>query len=247
MSNEMMPAPWTAWLVRLQYLLVVVMVLGVVSVRFSLLPFRTSFSGFGLALVSMAAIAVVAVLALVIAWFKNADAWQAPALRAAVIGAIPIVMILLLVGPSGFKVPPIHDISTDLQDPPEFVAAKTERSAEENSLEHGGPELAQQQSQAYPDVQPLRLTVSTDEAFSRAQAVVQDFGWRVIRSDSAAGVIEAVEETAVFGFKDDVIIRVLPTEEGSQVDVRSVSRVGVSDLGANAKRIRRVIAAMTEA
>jgi len=183
---------------------------------------------------------------LIVSWFKGAKAWQAPALRAIVMGVTPIAVIILLVGPAGFKVPPIHDISTDLIDPPEFVAAQAERTAEENSLDHGGPELAKMQSTNYPNIRPLRVQASTEQTFTRAQAVVKDFGWRVIRVDAEAGVIEAVEETAVFGFKDDLIIRVLPTEEGSQVDVRSVSRVGVSDLGANAKRIHRVLSAMTE-
>ena len=246
MNDSTNSTPWTAWLLRLQWLLLAVLLLGVVGVRFSVLPFSTAFEGFALAVVSMSALAALAVLALLVSWFRGASHWRAPAVRAAVVGFVPALVIILLVGPAGFKVPAIHDISTDTQDPPEFVAAKQERSAEENSLEYGGRELAKQQRLAYPDIQALRLNVSTDTAFARAQAVCQQFGWRIIRTDVAEGVVEAVEETLVFGFKDDVIIRVLPTEEGSQIDVRSVSRVGISDLGANAKRIRRVLAAMQE-
>ena len=243
MNDVTNSTPWTAWLLRLQWLLVAVLVLGLVGVRFSLLPFGTAFSGFGLALVSMTALAIVALVALVISVFRNAPHWRAPALRSAVVGFLPALVIILLVGPAGFKVPPIHDITTDTLDPPEFVAAKLERTAEENTLDYGGAELAKLQAQAYPDIQQLRLDISTDLAFARAQAVCQELGLRVIRTDVAEGVVEAVQESLVFGFKDDVIIRVLPTEEGSQVDVRSVSRVGMSDLGANAKRIRKVIAA----
>jgi len=246
MNDATNSSPWTAWILRVQWALLAVLLLGLIGVRFSVLPFGTAFKGFGLALVGMSALGALAVLALLISWFRGAAHWRAPALRAAVVGFIPALVIMLIVGPAGFKVPAIHDISTDTQDPPEFVAAKQERSATENTLVYGGPELARQQRQAYPDLQALRLNISTDVAFARAQAVCQQFGWRIIRTDAADGVVEAVEETLVFGFKDDVIIRVLPTEEGSQIDVRSVSRVGISDLGANAKRIRRVLAAFQE-
>ncbi len=247
MSESMESIPWTTWLLRLQYFLIIILLSGLIGVRFSLLPFRTAFSGFGLALMSLGVLAVLAFLALLVSWMRGAHHWRGPAIKAMGLGILPIVIIFVLVGPAGFKVPAIHDITTDTEDPPEFVAAKAERSAEENTLDYGGPTLAQQQIQAYPDIVPLRLPLSTNESFRRVEAVCKGFGWRILRVDVATGVIEAVEETLVFGFKDDIIIRVLPTEEGSQIDVRSVSRVGVSDLGANAKRIRRVLKALKAA
>jgi uncharacterized protein (DUF1499 family) len=66
----------------------------------------------------------------------------------------------------------------------------------------------------------------------------------VVASDPAAGRIEANETTRWFRFTDDVVIRVAPDGAGSRVDVRSVSRVGRSDFGVNAGRIRAYTAAL---
>jgi uncharacterized protein (DUF1499 family) len=112
------------------------------------------------------------------------------------------------------SVPPIHDISTD---PKEQTGA---------------------QRAAYPDIQPLRLAVAPNVAFERAKGAVEEMGWQTIREDPSAGRIEAVATTFWFGFKDDVVIRVSAEGTGSRIDVRSKSRVGVSDLGTNARRIR---------
>lgn len=112
------------------------------------------------------------------------------------------------------SVPPIHDISTD------------------------PVEQSQAQRTAYPDIRPLRLPVAPNIAFERAKGAVEEMGWQTVREDPSAGRLEAVATTFWFGFKDDVVIRVSAAEGGSRVDVRSKSRVGVSDLGTNARRIR---------
>jgi uncharacterized protein (DUF1499 family) len=105
-----------------------------------------------------------------------------------------------------------------------------------------GGEFARQQRAAYPDLAPILLAVAPREAFARAVAAAEAMGWEVVGRDAAAGTIEAVDTTKWFGFKDDIAIRVTPAPGGSpnlsQVDVRSKSRVGRSDLGTNAQRIR---------
>ncbi|MEZ0334752.1 MAG: DUF1499 domain-containing protein [Gemmatimonadales bacterium] len=140
------------------------------------------------------------------------------------------------------QVPPIHDITTDVERPPEFQAVLPLRAGAANPAEYGGPEIAAQQQQAYPDVVPLVLNVPTEEAFRRALQAAQGMGWEIVAADSSAGRIEATATTAWFGFKDDVVVRVTPEGPGSRVDVRSVSRVGMSDVGANAARIREYLA-----
>jgi uncharacterized protein (DUF1499 family) len=137
------------------------------------------------------------------------------------------------------QVPPIHDISTDTADPPAFVAVLPLRAGAANPAEYGGPEIASQQASAYPDIRTLELpTTPPGVAFTRARHAVRASGWELVAADSTDGRVEATATTGWFGFKDDVVVRVRPAGSGSRVDVRSVSRVGKSDVGTNARRIR---------
>jgi uncharacterized protein (DUF1499 family) len=143
--------------------------------------------------------------------------------------------------------PPIHDITTDPDNPPAFVAVLPLRTGAANPPEYAGADIAAQQRRAYPDIQPLMLQVNGEEAFGRALAVVRALGWNVVASDREAGRIEAVDSTFWFGFKDDVVIRVREAAAGStRIDVRSKSRVGVGDLGTNAKRVRTLLDRLRE-
>jgi uncharacterized protein (DUF1499 family) len=100
------------------------------------------------------------------------------------------------------------------------------------------------QRKAYPDIIPLMHTVPPDQAFERALAVARRLGWQIIDADKNAGRIEAVATTFWFGFKDDIVIRLKQQNSGSRIDIRSESRVGVSDLGKNAERIRKFLRVM---
>lgn len=152
--------------------------------------------------------------------------------------AVPSAFILSARGK-----PAIHDITTDIDNPPAFVAVLPLRAGAANPPEYAGAEVAAQQRRAYPDVQPLVLRSSAGEAFDRALAAVRDLGWEVVANDRTAGRIEAVDTTFWFGFKDDVVIRIAetPTGGGTRIDVRSKSRVGVGDLGMNASRVREFL------
>lgn len=140
--------------------------------------------------------------------------------------------------------PPIHDITTDTDDPPPFVAVVPLRRDAKNPVEYGGPEIAAQQRKAYPDIAPLSLPVPPAQAFERAERAARAQGWEIVAAVPAEGRIEATDTTRWFGFKDDVVIRVRPEGAGSRVDVRSVSRVGRGDVGANARRIRAFLEAL---
>ena len=138
------------------------------------------------------------------------------------------------------RVPAIHDITTDTVQPPPFLAILRLREGALNPVEYGGPDVAAKQQKAFPDIVPLPLNVPPDRAFDRALAAARTMGWELVASDPANGRIEATDTTFWFGFKDDVVIRVTPQPNGSRVDVRSLSRVGGGDIGANA-RIRRYL------
>lgn len=139
-------------------------------------------------------------------------------------------------------VPPIHDVTTDVMDPPAFVAVLPLRAGAPNSAEYAGDSIARQQQAAYPDVRSHDMAAPPAQAFARAREAARAMGWEIVAADSAAGRIEATATTRWFGFKDDVVVRIRPNGSGSRVDVRSVSRVGGSDVGANADRIRAYVA-----
>lgn len=141
------------------------------------------------------------------------------------------------------SVPPIHDVTTDLENPPTYQAVLALRADAPNTLDRQA-DLAQQQRAGYPELAPITLPMPSEQVFDRALAVAQDAGWEIVTADKSAGRIEATDTTRWFGFKDDVVVRLTPWGSGTRVDVRSVSRVGGSDIGTNARRIRRFLDAL---
>ena len=140
------------------------------------------------------------------------------------------------------QVPPIHDITTDIENPPRFVAVLPLRRNAPNSADYGGPALAAQQRQGYPDLAPELFAEPPARAFAVAEAVARQLGWRIVAAAPTEGRLEATDRTFWFGFSDDVVVRITAQGGGSRVDIRSVSRVGRSDVGTNAARIRRFLA-----
>lgn len=131
--------------------------------------------------------------------------------------------------------PPINDISTDTANPPEFRAITAAMRGPDANPPAYNPAFAPQQSRAYPGIRPLDLPLPPDRAFALALAACN--GWQIIAADAEAGRIEAVARVPWWGFRDDVVIRLVPMAGGTRVDIRSKSRVGQGDLGVNARRI----------
>jgi uncharacterized protein (DUF1499 family) len=165
----------------------------------------------------------------------------------AVVGFVFSLAVAVPIGVLAWKAsraPAIHDITTDTDNPPPFVAMLRLREGAVNPAEYGGPEVAARQRAAYPDIVPVTLNLPPARAFDRALAAVRSMGWDLVASDPPAGRIEATDTTFWFGFKDDIVVRVQAQDNGSRVDVRSLSRVGGGDTGANAARIRKYAAAL---
>jgi hypothetical protein len=184
--------------------------------------------------------------------------------RAALIMAGAAVFIAVLVAVNvlqwrarGTDAPPIHDISTDTENPPQFVAIAPLRADAPNPVEYAGDETAAHQRAAYPDIVPLLLRLPPEQAFERALDAARRMSWEIVATEPAEGRIEATDRTFWFGFYDDVVIRVAPADvqeagaldpaaaaaaaaapAASRIDVRSKSRVGRGDVGTNARRIR---------
>jgi uncharacterized protein (DUF1499 family) len=179
--------------------------------------------------------ALILLVTLAIPAFRT-HAWLPVA--ALVLAAIAVAPPLMLLSKAK-AVPRIHDISTDLADPPAFVALLEARKAAPNGAAHGGAQVAEEQRKGYPDIKPLVVKTPPAETMQKAIDAARSMGWHVAASDAAAGRLEATDTTFFFGFKDDVVVRIRPEPTGSRVDIRSASRVGLSDLGANADRIRK--------
>jgi len=164
--------------------------------------------------------------------------------RAFALAALGLALSFAVVGPPlhywrlAGEVPPIHDISTDTENPPQFVAVLPLRRGAPNPVDYSAA-VATQQKQAYPDIVPAFLALPPQQAWQRAERAARAMGWDIVAAAPQDLRIEATDTTLLFGFKDDIVIRVAPAEGGSRIDVRSVSRVGKSDIGTNAGRIRK--------
>lgn len=150
-------------------------------------------------------------------------------------------------------VPAIHDIATDLDDLPRFETLAVREDNLDNIPDLDRPELAAMEPEArwkaihreaYGDIRPVTVPWNVAETIARADRLARDRGWEIADADPQAGRLEATDTTFFFRFKDDVVVRVRPAPagDGSVVDMRSISRVGGSDVGVNAKRVRAFLA-----
>ncbi|MFU8816302.1 MAG: DUF1499 domain-containing protein [Pseudomonadales bacterium] len=213
---------------------------------------RLGIWSFGVGFLMLAAAAVLAVIgvvtgiaAIIAAHRRNLSRDKQPVY----LGTMISLLVLAFVGMQFYAastVPPIHDITTDVSDPPQFDQVVALRGDRSNPLEYDAQRVAPLQQQAYPWLRPLSTELPPDQALERAVVVLDDMGLEIVNVDPSAGRVEATATTFWFGFKDDVVVRVRAADGGgvdggSVVDVRSVSRVGVSDVGANARRIDRFV------
>jgi len=181
------------------------------------------------------------VLALVqIVFLRKNISWRATGLSV-VLAVIAIAMPLSLMMKAK-SVPPIHDISTDLVNPPSFVAILPLRANAPNPAEYQGEEIASQQRKAYPELDTQTFQQPKAEVFKATVMALKDMGLEVVSEDLAQGRIEASDTTAWFGFVDDVVVRITSSGQTSTFDARSKSRIGMSDLGKNTERLNDLIA-----
>jgi uncharacterized protein (DUF1499 family) len=218
---------------------------GPVGYRLGILPLRVALQTF----LRWGAYGAIAAAVLSLAGLVVTLTRPREARRGILLATVSLLAGVALIGiPGRFRLgpprPPIHDITTDTREPPEYVAVLPLRANAPNTTVYGGEKIASQQRKAYPDLQPLILNVPPPQAFERAIETVREMGWDVVAADAAAGRIEATDTTFWFGFKDDVVIRVRPADGTSRIDVRSLSRVGGGDAGTNAKRIRTYLDAL---
>ncbi len=203
----------------------------------------TSFSVMRVAAFAGIAVAVMALVGLGLA--AVARAWPGVAFAViAFVVAVGVVWLPLSFQKMARTVPRIHDITTDTEHPPTFVAILERRRDAPNPPGYDGPEVAAEQKRGYPDLGPVTVQAPPDRALAAAEAAARALGWEIVAVVPAEGRLEATATTPWFGFKDDVVVRVAAEGSGSRVDVRSKSRIGHSDLGTNAKRIRAFLTSL---
>jgi uncharacterized protein (DUF1499 family) len=205
--------------------------------KFSVIELGTAFAGFRFGVYAGGAALVLLIVQVL---FMRKTVTLGSAAVAVIFSAIAIAMPLNMMN-TAKSVPPIHDISTDLLDPPEFIAIASLRADAPNPVGYAGEESAAQQRKAYPELKTLSYLQTKAELVDAVEQAIQSLGWELVNTDSSNGIVEATDTTTWFGFKDDVVVRV--NDEGSErfVDIRSKSRIGRSDLGKNAQRIHSLI------
>jgi len=211
-------------------------VLAGVGSRIGWWHFRTGFTLLGYGVYAGTGAGLLGIAAAALAWRKRNPAGIALAVLA-LAGGLAVAAVPASWRLKAGQLPRIHDITTDTAHPPEFVAILPLRKDAPNPAVYD-PRVADQQKQAYPDLRTEVLDLPLDRAFERALVAARKAGWQIVAAEPATGRIEAVATTFWFGFTDDIVIRLAGAGERTLLDVRSVSRVGKSDVGTNAGRIR---------
>jgi hypothetical protein len=234
----------SVWGSRLCWTAVTLFAIGILIIlvtgpghRFGILGVQTSLLGY-MAAVLLMVVAMVAGIAGLGMTSGSAGSASAALTWLAVIVAVAMTWNNFNWFQKARAAPPIHDITTDTVNPPEFVDVLPLRADAPNPPEYGGEEISTKQREAYPDLVTIESSASAADAYEAALLTVESLGWDLAGSDAGSGRVEATDTTFWFGFKDDVVVRIRGAGSGSRIDVRSKSRVGLGDVGTNAARIR---------
>jgi uncharacterized protein (DUF1499 family) len=204
------------------------------------------------ALSTLAGALMLAVVAILLAFAAGVSIWRdgvgglQQAVTAFFIGAALIAYPLYL-GVKAYRLPAIYDVTTDPIDPPRFEAIARLRPRDANPVTYAGLYTAELQHTAYSDIEPDLSDSSPQEAYDAALKIITKRKWHIVDArppqvaPAREGRIEAIARTAILGFRDDVVVRVRATPDGARIDIRSASRYGRHDLGANAARVRALI------
>ena len=239
----------------------VVIVIGAVGTKFGLWSWKTGFGAVivngpvqGLGWAPALAMAAIAVSLIAVIVSLSAGLWRRA--LAALLISLLTMGAFIFIGGQARKAPPIHDVATTWSEPLDFSQAlTTQRGPEANPVEPdplvparapalAGKRIAVVNEETCPGAKPVLLAKSMQDAYATAKAALIAEGLTVVTEDPAAGRLEATASSFWYGFKDDIVVRVQPDGSGSRIDLRSVSRVGMSDLGQNCKRVTALVAAM---
>jgi len=247
MNSDTRTAAWWSKAVLLGAIVAAALVpIGALGTRLAIWPFTLGLLLLAAGTLLAIVMAVLGIIALIVALSRGRTA-DRPLLYVGLLVAGAVVVVMGTQMKTAFSVPRIHNISTDVADPPTFDVVITLRGPGTNALDYDAPKLAPLQQAAYPNVKPITSSSDVGASFDRALQVLTGMGLEIVNADRDAGRIEATATSFWFGFKDDVVVRIRAASGGgSIVDLRSVSRVGESDVGVNAKRIEEFAARFTK-
>ena len=227
-------------------ILLIILVTGPLGYKFSMVPLQPSLVSLLIAVAGGALVFLIGLVYLVIAMRSDLERNRNLVIVSMILGLVPVGIIGPQMAAAG-DVPPIHDITTDTANPPAFIAIVPLRENAPNGYEYGVSEawpaekLGATTMEAYPGLKPIESDLSVADAVDRTEAALQAMGLEIVAVDKEAGLVEATATTFWFGFKDDMVVRIVGNGEGSRIDLRSMSRVGQSDVGANAARITEFV------
>ncbi len=231
-------AGWSSYFAALS---IPVLIIAAVGHRAGLLDSTPTYGAIALGF-TLAMLAVLAALAAFVAIWREGKRGVGTAVRGCLVG----LLVLIIPAVGAWKVvtdPRLTDISTDLANPPRFDRAYFDRGPADATIVEPGPAEAAAQKEAYPDIVPRHYPVSTARVYLEAKAIVDRNGWQVLAArepteQNPSGSIEAVAQTLIFAFRQDVVIRIVPDGDGTRVDMRSAARNAAHDLGSDADRVR---------
>jgi uncharacterized protein (DUF1499 family) len=236
-----------AWSGRFGLFAFAVALLSIIIVRSGFLDIAPALATFAAALMFAGLAILLAFAAFVVIWRQGTRG-----LGRAIGGMFLGILLLAYPGYLGYraqKLPAINDITTDAANPPRFTVLA--RLRPRGTSDYPGQRFAEQQRKAYSDIEPLQYDAPAATAYKVALAVVTKRKWNILDTQAPAparpGSIEAVARTLIMGFRDDVVVRITQAGSGTRIDVRSASRYGTHDFGANARRVTSLLSDIDDA
>jgi hypothetical protein len=230
------------WARRVALFFVQLMILTVLLHRFASLTTPAALNLIAVSIAGLLIAIAIAVGAIVRIWFGG-QTGAAQAFAAILIACLGLAVPGFYLSKAAL-LPALTEVETTPEEPLEFRALAAQRPADANPLEDPDEAEVEAQIEAYPDIGPMVIERSAPEVFSIVNEAVDRLGWTIALNEApgetGVGRIEATDRTLIMGFTDDVLIQVKGDDAHAIVDVRSVSRYGMTDLGANAKRIRKL-------
>ena len=236
------------WARRMALFFVQLLILTVLLHRFGTLATPAAMNLMAVSIGGLFLAILVAVVGLVRIWFGG-QIGAAQAFTGIAIALVGLAVPLFFLS-QYFLLPQLNDIQTTRQ-AMEFKQLAAMRPADANRIVEPDLAAAEEREKAYPDIRPMELERSVTETFDIVHEAVKRLGWTIVLSEppdgDQPGRIEATNRTMIMGYTDDALIRVTGDDAHAFIDVRSVSRYGMHDLGANAGHIRELFAEVKSA